>query len=201
MLDARLRPALDPIVDGLAQRAAGLGLTANAVTLAGFATGLVAVALIACGYYLPGLLLFALNRLADELDGALARRQGITDWGGYLDIVLDFLIYSGVVFGFALADPARNALAGAFLILSFVGTGSSFLAYAVMAARRGLVTTARGQKSLYYLGGLTEGSETILALALFCLFPRHFPVLASGFGALCWITTISRILIAGRTLR
>ncbi len=134
-----------------------------------------------------------LNRLADGLDGALARRSKKTDRGGFLDITLDFIFYSSIPFAFALADPLTNALAAAFLIFSFIGTGCSFLAYAIMAEKRGITTDIRGQKSLYYLGGLTEGTETILLFVIFCLFPTWFPVLAVIFGALCWITTATRI--------
>ncbi|MFA0698669.1 CDP-alcohol phosphatidyltransferase family protein, partial [Vibrio sp. 10N.222.49.C9] len=76
--------------------------------------------------------------ICDGLDGALARRQGITDAGGFLDISLDFLFYSMVPFAFVLANPEANAIAGAFLIFSFIGTGSSFLAFAVMAGKRGI---------------------------------------------------------------
>ena len=142
-----------------------------------------------------------LNRLCDGLDGAVARRRGLTDLGGFLDIVLDFLIYAVVPFAFALADPAANALAAAFLIFSFIGTGSSFLAYAIMAAKRGISTELRGRKSLYYLGGLTEGTETIAAFVLACLWPAWFPWIAVVFGLLCWLTTATRIAVAWQTLR
>jgi hypothetical protein len=87
----------------------------------------------------------------------------------------------------------------AFLILSFVGTGTSFLAFAILAAKRGLASEARGRKSLYYLGGLTEGTETIAVFAAFCLFPSEFAVLAYGFGALCWLTTAARVVAARRS--
>ena len=123
----------------------------------GFAVGLLAMAAIALGHSALGLVLFLLNRLADGLDGAVARQTRLTDLGGFLDIVLDFILYSGVVFAFAVRDPARDALAAAFLIFSFVGTGTSFLAFAIMAAKRGLSSEARGRKSLYYLGGLDRG--------------------------------------------
>jgi hypothetical protein len=101
--------------------------------------------------------------------------------------------------GFAIADPA-NALAAAFLVWSFVGTGTSFLAFAIFAAKRGIATTARGTKAIYYLGGLTEGTETIAVFAAFCLFPRRFREIATVFGALCWVTTASRIASARRLL-
>ena len=194
-----LDPLLRRVIDGPLKRGGGwlaaAGMTANQVTLLGFAAGLAAMAALAFQLYWTALLLVLLNRLADGLDGAVARQRGATDLGGYLDIVLDFLFYSGVVFGFALGRPDQ-ALAAAFLIFSFVGTGSSFLAYAIIAAKRGITTELRGHKSLYYIGGLTEGSETIALLVAICLFPDWFAWLAYGFGALCWLTTGSRILAA-----
>jgi phosphatidylglycerophosphate synthase len=201
VLDARLRRLIDSPLDRLAAPLASRGLSANAVTVVGFLIGLGAAAAIAGRAYLLGLGLLLLNRLLDGLDGAVARRRGLTDLGGFLDIVLDFLIYSAVPFAFALADPGANALAAAFLIFSFVGTGSSFLAFAIMAAKRGIATDLRGQKSLYYLGGLTEGTETILVFVLACVWPAWFPWIALVFGLLCWLTTATRIAIAAQLLR
>lgn len=201
MLDARLRRLIDPPLDRLGVSLAARGVSANAVTATGFAIGLGAAAAIAAQAYLLGLALLLLNRLFDGLDGAIARQRGLSDLGGFLDIVLDFLIYSAVPLAFALADPAVNALPAAFLIFSFVGTGSSFLAYAIMAAKRGISTELRGRKSLYYLGGLTEGTETILAFVLACLWPTLFPWIAWVFGTLCWFTTATRITVAVQTLR
>ena len=201
MLDARLRPIIDPPLDRLSDALAAVGLSPNAATVLGFALGLAALVAIATQAWLLGLVLILLNRLFDGLDGALARRCGATDLGGFLDIVLDFIFYAGVPFAFALADPEANALAAAFLVFSFVGTGSSFLAYAIMAAKRGISSELRGKKSLYYLGGLTEGTETIAALVLCCLFPASFPLIAWTFGGLCWLTTGTRLAIAWQTLR
>ena len=201
MLDARLRRLIDPPLDRLSARLAPGTLSANGATLLGFAIGLGAMGAIAAGRYGLGLGLILVNRVFDGLDGALARRTGLTDLGGFLDIVCDFIFYAGVPFAFALADPAGNGLAAAFLVFSFVGTGASFLAFAVMAAKRGLSTELRGRKSLYYLGGLTEGTETIAAFVLACLFPGAFPVIAWTFGALCWLTTATRVAIAWQALR
>lgn len=199
MLDRFARPLIDPPLDRLATRLAPR-IGADAVTLIGFVLGLGAMALIMQGLYLPGLALLLLNRAADGLDGAIARRTGITDLGGYLDITLDFIIYSGLVFAMAVADPGANALAAAFLVFSFMGTGASFLAFAVMAARRGLESRERGTKSLYFLGGLAEGTETILFFVLVLLWPCAFAPLAWAFGVVCWVTTTSRILMARQLL-
>ena len=140
-----------------------------------------------------GMILILINRLADGIDGTLARMKGATDSGAYLDICLDFIFYSAVVFGFALADPTQNSLAAAALIFSFVGTGSSFLAYAIMAERRKLTNLRLPNKGFYYLGGIAEGTETILFFVLFCLFPDSFTTLAWILTAICWLSTGLRI--------
>lgn len=200
MLDPLMRRVIDPPLERAGRWLARSGLTADAVTWLGFAIGLAAIGALAFQLYGLALLLILANRIADGLDGAVARQRGPSDLGGYLDIVFDFLFYSGAVFGFALGRP-EDALAAAFLIFSFVGTGSSFLAYAILAAKRGLTTDLRGRKSLYYLGGLTEGSETIALLVAICLFPGAFAWLATAFGLLCWITTAGRIAAAIQTFR
>ncbi len=200
MLDRHLRPLIDPPLDRLA-RALAPRVGADAVTVGGFLLGCLAILAVMAGQFLLGLVLLLLNRAADGLDGAIARRNGVTDLGGYLDIVLDFIVYSGLVFAMAVADPAANALAAAFLIFSFMGTGASFLAFAVMAAKHRLASPEQGTKSLYYLGGLAEGTETILFLAAMLLWPAGFPALAWLFGAVCWLTTAGRILVAVRQLR
>jgi phosphatidylglycerophosphate synthase len=199
MFDARLRPLIDPPLNALARALDGGGVSANAITGVGFLVGLGAAAAIGLGYAMLGLILLLINRLLDGLDGAVARRVGPTDFGGYLDIVLDFLVYAAVPVGFAVLDPEANALPAAVLLLSFMGTGSSFLAYAVVAAKRGLSTEIRGRKSFYYLGGLTEGTETIVFFVVCCLWPKHFALLAYVFAGLCWITTATRIAAARAT--
>jgi phosphatidylglycerophosphate synthase len=200
MLDRAARRLIDPVLDQLAGAAHERRLTPDQITVAGFACGLAAMAAIALQSYELGLLLLLANRLADGVDGALARRKGATDLGGYLDIVLDFIIYSGAVFAFALAQP-DHAVAAAFLIFSFMGTGSSFLAFAIFAAKRKLDGEAAGSKSFYYLGGITEGTETILLFVVILLFPSWFVAAAYLYGGLCWLTTIGRIGAAVQRLR
>lgn len=200
MLDPWCRRLIDPPLNTAGALLARAGLGANAVTLAGFLVGLGAVPALAWGQYGLALALILGNRLADGLDGAVARAMGVTDRGGYLDIVADFAFYGLIPFGFALADPARNALPSAFVLAGFMGTASSFLAFAALAAKRGLTTARRGHKSFYHLGGLAEGTETILFLVACCLFPGWFPWLAWAFGALCWVTTLGRVAAGWRDL-
>jgi len=201
MLDRYVHPHLKPGLNRLVEKLDKSTLTADGLTLLGFAIGVLALPFLALGWYLAALTAIVLNRLLDGLDGALARRRGITDAGGFLDIALDFLFYALVPFGFALAAPSENALAAAWLLFAFMGTGSSFLAFAALAAKHDIDNPGYAHKSFYYLGGLTEGTETILLFALCCLFPMHFALFAWIFGALCWLTTTTRIWSGYQTLK
>jgi phosphatidylglycerophosphate synthase len=177
-----------------------LGVKANWITLLGFVIGMMVLPALYFGNAFLALVFVITNRVMDGLDGAVARVQGPTDLGGYLDITLDFIFYSAVIFGFALMNPVDNALAASFLIFSFMGTGSSFLAFAIMAEKRNIERLEYGRKSLYFLGGLAEGTETIVFLVLICLLPDYFTVMAYLFGVICWITTATRIYAGYRTL-
>jgi len=193
MLDSILRRYIDPPLNAAGKRLAAAGATANTVTLAGLALGLSAAALIAAGYPLAALIPLLLSRIADGLDGAVARATRRTDFGGYLDIACDFLFYGAVPFGFVLLNPEQNAVPGAFLLLSFYINGTSFLGFAILAEKRHLRTSAQGLKNLYYSGGLLEGTETIAFFVLLCLIPGSFAPLALGFAALCFLTAILRV--------
>lgn len=176
-------------------------ITANQVSIAGFVIGMLTIPFLTFNWYLPALAVILFNRLCDGLDGQLARLNSPTDAGGYLDITLDFIFYSAVIFGFALADPARNSLPAAALIFAFMGTGSSFLAFAVMAERNSIKSLTYPSKGFYYLGGLAEGTETILFLVLICLLPHHFPILAWIFAGICYLTTTIRLFSGYKTLK
>jgi len=193
MLDRYLTRLIKPALDASGQKLARVGVTANGLTFAGFFIGVLAAVAIALQAYWLGLAAIALSRLCDGLDGAVARQTRPTDRGGFLDITLDFVFYASIPMAFALADPARNALAAAVLLAAFVGTTSSFLAYAIMAAKRSQVSTAYPNKSLVFLGGLTEATETYALFAAMCIWPQHFAPLAYAFAAACVITTATRV--------
>lgn len=193
MFDRRATALLKPAINRMATVLSGWGLGANQLTWLGFGIGLVAAALIASGHFRSAIAAILLSRLLDALDGAVARLTRATDAGGFLDITLDFLFYASIPLAFALADPVSNALAAAVLLTAFVGTMSSFLAFAVLAAKRNLANLSVPDKSFYFLGGLTEAAETLLLFVLMCLWPTHFALLAYGFAALCAITTATRI--------
>jgi len=200
MLDRAATAALKPLLDAGARGLARVGVSADGVTLAGFAIGIAAALAIAQQAYALGLALLLASRLADGLDGALARLSAPTDRGAFLDIALDFLFYASIPLAFAIAAPAANALPAAVLLAAFIGTASSFLAFAVLAERRGLASTAYPSKGFYYLGGLTEASETLACFALMCLWPEHFAGWAYGFAVLCGVTIVTRIVGGAKAL-
>ena len=201
MFDRAALALLKPALETLARRIVRAGVQADAVTLAGFCVGIGAAVAIVLAAPLLGLVLLLLSRLLDGLDGSVARLTTPTDRGAFLDITLDFLFYASIPLAFAVSDPAHKALPAAVLLAAFIGTGSSFLAFAVLAERRGLKSEAYPAKGIFYLGGLTEGTETLLCFALMCLWPAHFAWWAYGFAALCALTIVTRIVGGWRILK
>lgn len=198
MLDGLMRRIIDPVTTRLGRALAASGASADVLTLAGLAAGLACAGAIWLRLDLLALLLLAVNRTLDGLDGAVARQNGLTDRGGYLDITCDFIFYGAVPLAFALRDPTANALPSAVLLAAFYANGASFLAYAAIAARRGAGTAQRGPKALYYTTGLMEGTETILFFVAFLLLPGWYAGLALVFAVLCLFTCVARILLAVR---
>jgi phosphatidylglycerophosphate synthase len=195
MLDAKLRPLIDPPLNAVGRILAGAGVTANGLTFTGLALGLAGAAAIAFGHIGAGLALILANRVCDGLDGAVARVRGPSDLGGYFDIVADFAFYVAIPLGFGIL-AAANTLPALVLVASFVLTGVSFLAFAVIAGNRGEETSAHGTKSFFYSTGLAEGAETIAVFIAMCLFPAWFAALAYGYAALCVLTVFQRSLMA-----
>ena len=142
MLDRAALALLRPGVVRLARGLVALSVGADVLTLAGFALGLGAAVAIALSQFGLGVALLLASRLCDGLDGAVARLTRPTDRGAFLDIALDFLFYASIPLAFAVSDPQANALAAAVLLAAFIGTGSSFLAFAIFAERRGLKNEA-----------------------------------------------------------
>lgn len=198
MLDGRLRGVIDPPLNEVGRGLHAIGITANAVTLLGLALGFAAFPFLLAGAYGWALLFVGLNRLADGLDGAVARAAGGgSDFGGYLDILADFVFYGGFVLFYGLGRPDEMGWA-LLLLASFYASGASFLGFAIIAAKRGIETRSQGHKAIYYAAGLAEGAETILAFVLLCLFPGWMGWIAGGFAALCLITGLARSWLAAR---
>lgn len=192
MIDRYLLPVVAAVLERPARALVAKGISADQVTLAGFAVGITAPLWIWAGWMWLALFAILVNRLADGLDGMVARMTGPSDRGAFLDIALDFVFYASVPLGFALNDPEGNALPAVVVVVAFVGTMSSFLAFATVAARRGVTAADYPTKGIYYLGGLTEGFETIVFFVAICVWPGAFPWLALAFAAACAVTTVTR---------
>jgi len=193
MFDGAIRTKIDPVLDRLAAQLIKRGATADRITIVGFIIGCLAALSIVVGYLIAGLVLLLISRLFDGLDGAAAKQTKPTDFGGFLDIVLDFAFYGIIPLAFALSNPDQNALAAGVLIFTFYANGASFLAFSIIAEKQSLDTNVRGKKSFFFTTGLTEATETIVLFCLFCLLPSHFETLAYIFAVLCLYTTIVRI--------
>ena len=200
MIDPLLNKLLRPPLVLFAKPFIHLGISANQVTIVGFLLGMLAVPAIIAEHFTVALVLIVINRMCDGLDGAIARQTQTSDAGGFLDISLDFIFYSAIVFAFVVSHPEQNALAGSLLMLSFTATGSCFLAFAIMASKHNIDNPQYPNKSLHYMGGLAEGFETIVVLCLFCLFPEHFVPIALVYAAACCITAAVRIVTGYQTL-
>lgn len=201
MIDRQTTALIRPTLEGLARHLVRHGIGADALTFTGLAIGWAAAGAIALHAFGLGAALILASRLFDGLDGAVARATTPTDRGGFLDISLDFLFYPAIPLAFAIADPAANALAAAVLLAAFVGTGTCFLAFATIAAKRGLTSVAYPDKSFYFLGGLTEATETLAFFIAMCLWPQHFAVLAFLFAAMCAVTIACRIFWGWQAFR
>ncbi len=195
MIDNTLRRLFKAPVDRAGVRLAARGVTAMQLTVVGFAFGIGGCVALTQEAYGLALACLVFNRLADLVDGAVARATTVTDFGGFADIVADFLIYSGYVLAFAIGRP-ENAIPAAVLIYTFLGTGSTFLAAAIIAAKRGVTREPPSRKSFFYNTALAEGTESTIFLALICIFPDYFAVMAYVFAAIGWVSVIGHFLWA-----
>jgi phosphatidylglycerophosphate synthase len=172
------------------------GHAADAVTMLALVAGLAAALMIVLRAETAALALFAVNRLLDGLDGAIARASRRTDRGGFLEIVFDFAVYGAIPLAFALREPGIFAVPAAVLLMSFHVNGASFLAFATVAAKRGIVSSVSGVKSIYFTAGFMEGTETILFFVAMILAPAWFPVLAYAFAGLTFMSALARVALA-----
>lgn len=197
MFDVKLRRMVDPAVSRIAIKLAKYGIGANTLTMFGALTGLGAALAISQTSYRIAIILIISNRVIDGLDGAVARINGATAFGGFLDSLADYLFYISVPVAFGIS-AATNQMAALLLVAAFTLTAVSFLAFAAISARQA-GDGAHGPKAFIYSTGLMEGGETIAFFIAFCLFPGYFIPLALVFAGLCLLTVGQRIVLAAKT--
>jgi len=198
MFDVALRRFVDPALICVAGWIANTRMSANMLTIGGAGLALGAAFFVAQSNFIAALVFILLNRIVDGLDGAVARINGPTELGGYLDTICDYFFYISIPVAFGFIDPV-NHIPALLLVASFTLTAVSFLAFAAIAARRPRDDGAHGPKALIYSTGLMEGAETISFFVLFCLFPSFFPTLAIIFAALCLLTVAQRFILAAKS--
>lgn len=211
MFDSSLRPLLDC---PLARAAAVLDrplLSPDQITIAGLVLGLGSAATAATQLWWVSLALWLLSRVADGLDGSLARlrrdrspRGGPGDHsgaGGFLDITADFVVYGATVVGVAIgATAGHGAPWWPFLLvlLAYYVNGTAFLAFSSIAERTG--HTIDDGRSLSFLGGVAEGAETIAVHSLWLLLPAIAWQIALVWAAVVALSAAQRIVAGYRNL-
>ena len=169
------------------------GINANMISIFGFVIGMMAINFLAMNMYFEALMCILINRFCDVMDGAVARIEGVTPFGVFLDAGLDFVFYAGVIFGFALAEPDENAVAACFLLFGFTASACAMLAYGVVSYQ-GAKKAKELDASPFYLGGLAQGFETLAAFVLLCMMPFAFLPIAIALG--CWCLLKAMVIVS-----
>ena len=200
MFDSQINKSLKPVLNFLAKKLSQFNIQPNVVTFTGFFFGLCCFYFIVIDMFIYASIFLFLNRFCDGLDGALARLVGQTDIGAFYDIISDFLFYSLYPLSFIMLD-IENAYSICFLLLSFVATQTTFLASAWIVEKNKLLISKNQNKSFFYIGGITEGFETIICFIMMLLFYEYINYISYIFGILCWITFITRVVNIRKLLK
>ena len=199
MIDKKINNYLNPYLFYVAKILCKFNISANFITLIGSIFGFFCFFFIIKSNFILAFLFLFLNRLFDGLDGAIARLVGQTDLGAFYDIISDFIFYCLFPIGFIFIN-IDNAYSISFLLLSFVATQSTFLASAWLLEKNKIFISKKNTKSFFYIGGITEGFETIICFSLMLLFNNFIDLISYCFGTLCWITFILRVFYIRKIL-
>lgn len=203
MFDRYLLPISDKLLAPVCRLLKKNNITANQITWMAFLMNPFLFWMIYKGFFAAAIVLLLINRIFDGIDGILARMTEKTQKGAFLDIVFDYVFYATIPLAFAFYNPDKNALWAAVLLASFILTATTFLAFPAVKTKRSErneVSENYLKKGFFFLGGLTEGAETIVVFLSFCIFPDLFPVLATIFAFLCVVTFFYRLNFSIRRL-
>jgi len=184
----------------------------NRLTLLGLATGLASATTAAGQLWWWALGLWLFSRAMDGLDGPLARRRRSaaagnattshgSEAGGFLDITADFAVYGATVVGVAIGATAQydvDWLPFLLVLLAYYLNGTAFLAFSSIAERTG--RQREDGRSLSFLGGLAEGTETIVVHSVWLVVPAHAGVIATVWAAVVAVSAAQRIVAGFRDL-
>jgi len=202
MFDDVLRRPKEIIMQPLAK--AFKGVSPTTITVAACLVGVASGAAAASQQYGLALGLWGANRLLDGLDGTMARvNSQQSDLGGYLDLVLDMVVYAAIPLGLTLgSDLPGVTLALAVLLASFYINSATWMVLSSLLEKRCQGAKAKGELTTVTIPrGLIEGLETFLFYSLFMIFPQWLTVLFSLMAGLVILTSIQRVAWAVRHLK
>lgn len=202
MFDVMLRPVKERVL-APAALAVGQRIHPMTVTIAGFVLGIAAAVFAARGATGTALSLWLGNRILDGFDGTLARTQGRqSDFGGYLDIVVDFAVYAAIPLGLVVSAPNFLILGAALvMIASFYVNAASWMYLAAILERRAVGAISRNELTTVTMPeGLVGGTETIIFYTLFFAMPQWLLPLFAALSGLVLITIMQRLAWAARHL-
>ncbi|MDP1715800.1 MAG: CDP-alcohol phosphatidyltransferase family protein [Anaerolineales bacterium] len=199
MFDSSLRRFKDQVGTPLARRMSRVSPTL--ISILGLAMGLFATCAAYKQQYLWALALWVFNRILDGLDGLIARlHQRQSDFGGYVDILTDFVIYAALPIGLVVGSPSeQHYLALIFLLAVFYVNTASWMYLAAILEKRA-AHDSDTQTTIVMPAGIIGGFETIIAYGIFLLVPAHITILFSIFAALVFITTVQWLIWARKNV-
>ncbi|MBA2465615.1 MAG: CDP-alcohol phosphatidyltransferase family protein [Nocardioidaceae bacterium] len=212
MLDTLVRRQLERPLSRAARVVDHPQVSPDRLTVLGLATGLASAGAAAGQLWWWALGLWWFSRMMDGLDGPLARRRrgrgrGVpavasgSEAGGFLDITADFVVYGATVVGVAIGATGQydaTWLPFLLVLLAYYVNGTAFLAFSSIAERTG--RQRRDGRSLNFLGGLAEGTETIFVHSLWLVIPAQAAVIATVWAAVVAVSAAQRIVAGFRDL-
>ena len=193
MIDQYFIKIFKPFLKLVASPFYKFGVNANYISLFGLSMSFLSFYLILKDLNITALFVFLLGRILDGVDGIIANKTRITEFGGFIDIVFDLISYSLVPLAFILKDNS-NAIFGSILLATFFGTSSAFFGIAIFENNKFI--RRNPEKSFYHVGGFMGGAITIFFLSIMFIFPEKFNLIALIFSVLCILGTIERIFYA-----
>lgn len=191
MFDSLIRPHLSKPMDKMAVKVSQSGLSANHLTLIGFAFGFVGCFLVGMQLYLIGLLLLLIAMFFDGIDGAVARATVSTELGAYIDMMTSVFLFAAFPLFFMLS-AGEHAMAAGILIFAYLLMGMANLSYDFFAMKKGAPPAKTS---------IVETGEIIVFMILCCAYPQGFSFFAAFLALMSLAAAIIRIFFTIRLLR
>jgi CDP-diacylglycerol--glycerol-3-phosphate 3-phosphatidyltransferase len=176
MIDMRVRPRVQGILEPIGRFLARVGVSPTFMTLFGLAVAIAGAVLIGVGEIITGALVALAGSALDGLDGSVARAsQKVSARGGFLDATVDRLGEIAVLTGLAVSQRGEVRI----LLLSLLALGGSLLVPYMRAKAEAVGIDGRG--------GLMGRAERVILVTLGMLTGWIEPMLWV-FVAAAWFT-------------